>query len=50
MESGIVCPKALEPNFRNPLSIHLNGIGRVNHVINEVGVGTNVNQKVNYVC
>ena len=50
VESGIVCPKALEPNFRNPLSIHLNGIGRVNHVINGVGVGTNVNQKVNYVC
>ena len=50
VESGIRCPPALERRFVAPLGVHLNGLGAIKHVINEVGVGTSATQQVNYVC
>ena len=50
VESGIRCPAALQARFVAPMGVHLNGLGAIKHVINEVGVGTSATQQVNYVC
>jgi len=37
VESAISVPSSLMPNFYSPLTVYLNGLGAVNHVINEYG-------------
>ena len=51
VESGIVCPAALESNFVAPLSVFLNGHGGIRHVINDKGAASDATSgQVNYVC
>jgi hypothetical protein len=37
VKSAIVCPAALESSFIAPLAVFLNGLGRVDHVLNMMG-------------
>jgi hypothetical protein len=51
VKSGIVAPKALEPNFVHPLSVFLNGYGGIDHVLNDKGnASAGTSGAVNYVC
>lgn len=40
VQSGIVCPTALESSFESPLGVCLNGLGTMKHIINEQGSAT----------
>jgi hypothetical protein len=42
--SGISCPTALESSFESPLGVCLNGLGTMQHIINEQGVATSAGQ------
>jgi len=51
VESGIVCPPALESSFVAPLSVFLNGNGGIRHVINDKGGASfGPDTSVHYVC
>lgn len=40
VQSAIVCPSSLEEKFHSPLSVFLNGMGSVGHIVNLKGVET----------
>jgi hypothetical protein len=49
--SGIVCPPALEKNFVAPMTVKLNGLGGIEHIINDKGnPSVNGSANVNYWC
>ena len=51
VESGIVCPSALEASFVAPLTVFLSGKGGIKHVINDKGnASVGPQTSVNYVC
>uniref|UniRef100_A0A0G4HX32 Uncharacterized protein n=1 Tax=Chromera velia CCMP2878 TaxID=1169474 RepID=A0A0G4HX32_9ALVE len=51
VEFGIVCPSSVEENFVSPLSVWLNGNGRMQHIINESGEPTFGREgQAQYVC
>lgn len=52
VQSGIVCPSALEGGFDSPFVRFLNGQGTVDHVINNLGALTSPTSalKTAYVC
>lgn len=51
VDSGIVCPAALETHFKSSVGVWLNGDGTMNHVINTSGNVTNeASGQVAYQC
>ena len=51
VQSGIVCPAALEKSFVAPLAVFLNGHGGIRHVLNDKGHASfGPATSVNYVC
>ena len=51
VQSGIVCPAALEKSFVAPLAVFLNGHGGFRHVLNDKGHASfGPATSVNYVC
>jgi hypothetical protein len=40
VKTGIVCPVGLESSFQYPLGVCLNGLGTMNHIINDLGSTT----------
>ena len=42
VRSGISSPPSLEVSFHSPLSVYLNGKGRIEHVINDKGNWTSL--------
>jgi hypothetical protein len=44
VRTGIVAPDALVPRFASPLAVYLNGMGTVQHVINDLGNQTDSSQ------
>ena len=51
VDKGISCPQSLEPHFVNPLSVFLNGNGGIEHVINDKGPASDVdNPEAHYYC
>lgn len=46
VQSAIVCPPALEDNFHSPVSVYLNGMGTVSHIVNQRGVETSPSSPV----
>lgn len=45
VQSAIIAPTALEPNFVSPLSVFLNGKGTVLHILNDKGQASSVDPK-----
>ena len=51
VNTGISCPDRLGVAFHNSLNVFLNGYGRCNHVINQMGNAASAGSgQVNYVC
>lgn len=40
VKSGIRCPPSLQDNFVGPVSVYLNGLGTIEHVVNDSGAAT----------
>jgi len=51
VQSGIVCPSALEESFIHPLTVFLNGYGGIQHIVNDKGNASNTKYPlVHYKC
>ena len=50
VESGIQTPQDREIEFTNALTVFLNGMGQINHVINNVGDLVKTGQQLSYQC
>lgn len=46
--SAIVAPASV--GVVNALTVHLNGLGSTQHVLNALGNGTDANNKIAYLC
>jgi hypothetical protein len=50
VESGIQAPQDKNIEFTNALTVFLNGMGQINHVINNVGDLVKEGQQLSYQC